>query len=432
MNVIVYYSSEILRRAAGTGNTGILLYSAGFGIINFAFALPAFYLIDAFGRRSLLLVTFPLLGFAQLLTAGAFLGHQQRASTGSDAQVTSHWKLAIAGMYLFGIIYSPGEGPVPFVYAAESMPLYIRDIGMGCVTSINWLFNWLIAFTLPGFFVKFNAKSPETVLSSFERCVDELQLSVDKSSKSTSGLEDSPAAQAVLRWLRNRNELNDEWLVVVDNADDLTWGVNKIIPKGSRGSVIVTSQDHQSPRLFGRGCERLHVDTMERSEARALLLQHLGQDFNLASDNVQEVSDAIVDRLGYLALAIDLAGAYIHEDFSHDSSNQEAALKRYLANYGKHQDALLQSDYFKGLSPYDKTVWTVWDTTLETIERRHPEPRARLLLAFLAHFNREIIQDELFRLASLGFPAVAESLCHHDHDLPDWLKEFIKLGRQLG
>lgn len=55
-----------------------------------------------------------------------------------------------------------------------------------------------------------DAKSPETVQSSFERCADELQLLVDKSSKSTSGLEDFSAAQAVLRWLQNRNELNDE------------------------------------------------------------------------------------------------------------------------------------------------------------------------------------------------------------------------------
>jgi tetratricopeptide (TPR) repeat protein len=274
-----------------------------------------------------------------------------------------------------------------------------------------------------------DAKSPKTVQSSFERCADELQLLVDKSSKSTSGLEDSPAAQAVLSWLRNRNELNDEWLVIVDNADDLTWGVNKIIPKGSRGNVVITSQDKKSPRLFGKGCE-VHVDTMEQSEARALLLQHLGQDFNLASDNVQKASNEVVDRLGYLALAVDLAGAYIHEDSSYNSSNQEDALERYLKKYGKHQDVLLQKDYFQGLSPYNKTVWTVWDTTLETIKRRHPELRADLLLAFLSRFNREIIQDELFHLASLGFPATAENLCQQDQDLPDWLKELIKLDLQ--
>lgn len=145
-----------------------------------------------------------------------------------------------------------------------------------------------------------DAKGPETMQSSFERCADELQLFVKKSSKSTSGFENSPAAQAILKWLRNRNDLNDEWLVVVDNGDDLTWGVNKLIPKGSRGNVILTSQDDQSPRLFGRGCEKLHVDTMEQSEARAILLQHLDQDFNSASDNVQKVFDAIVERLGLL------------------------------------------------------------------------------------------------------------------------------------
>lgn len=38
------------------------------------------------------------------------------------------------------------------VYAAESMPLYIRDIGMSMATAINWFFNWLLAFTFPYFF----------------------------------------------------------------------------------------------------------------------------------------------------------------------------------------------------------------------------------------------------------------------------------------
>lgn len=157
--MIVYYSNQVLQATEAAGTTGILLYSMGFGIINFVLALPAFYLIDTFGRRSLLLVTFPFLGLSQLLTAFAFVGTRQKASSDvpvSDVPVTNHWKMAIAGMYLFGVFYSPGEGPVPFVYSAESMPLYLRDIGMGCVTSINWFFNWLIAFTLPRFFTAFH------------------------------------------------------------------------------------------------------------------------------------------------------------------------------------------------------------------------------------------------------------------------------------
>lgn len=143
VNVIVYYSSFVLSLAKGgakLNNDQVLLFAMGFGIINFLFALPAFYTIDTLGRRSLLLITFPFLAFFQLLTAiGLALPGEGR----------SKGRIAIAGMYLFGVFYSPGEGPVPFVYAAESMPLYIRDVGMGCVTSVNWLFNWLIAFTAP-------------------------------------------------------------------------------------------------------------------------------------------------------------------------------------------------------------------------------------------------------------------------------------------
>ena len=78
----------------------------GVGIINYLFALPADKTIDTFGRVNLLLVTFPLLTLFQLLSAIAFVLKDGTAGkTG----------LIIAGLYLFAIAYSPGEGPVPFV-----------------------------------------------------------------------------------------------------------------------------------------------------------------------------------------------------------------------------------------------------------------------------------------------------------------------------
>ena len=45
----------------------------GFGIINFLFAIPAVFKIDTFGRRNLLLTTFPFMALFQLLTGLAFL-----------------------------------------------------------------------------------------------------------------------------------------------------------------------------------------------------------------------------------------------------------------------------------------------------------------------------------------------------------------------
>ena len=46
------------------------------------------------------------------------------------------------GIYLFGIVYSPGEGPVPFTYSAEAYPLYVRTIGMSLATATTWFFNY--------------------------------------------------------------------------------------------------------------------------------------------------------------------------------------------------------------------------------------------------------------------------------------------------
>jgi hypothetical protein len=53
------------------------------------------------------------------------------------------------GIYLFGIVYSPGEGPVPFTYSAEAYPLYIRAMGMSLATATTWLFNFILAVTWP-------------------------------------------------------------------------------------------------------------------------------------------------------------------------------------------------------------------------------------------------------------------------------------------
>jgi hypothetical protein len=71
INVIAYYSSSIFANA-GFSHSAALLASMGFGIINFLFALPAVYTIDSFGRRNLLLATFPLMAVCLLFTGFCF------------------------------------------------------------------------------------------------------------------------------------------------------------------------------------------------------------------------------------------------------------------------------------------------------------------------------------------------------------------------
>jgi tetratricopeptide (TPR) repeat protein len=267
-----------------------------------------------------------------------------------------------------------------------------------------------------------DAQDEESVRLSFERCASELQLSVNlgRTQTQSSSLPNSPTVQAVRRWLHTRKETDDAWLVIIDNADDVSWGIKKVLPQGSRGTIIITSQDKQSRQLVDGGCEEVCVNTLEPLEARALLLRRLEWDLDPVLQDIQDDCDKIAQQLGYLALAIDLAGAYIHND-----ADQRQTLRRYPAIYEKHRDDRLQSEEFRGLLPSDKTVWTVWDTTLKKIEKRYAKLRPDLMLAFLARFKGVVVQDELFRLASLAIPKVCEQLYGGAVELPSWLDKAL-------
>ncbi|KAJ7828749.1 hypothetical protein B0H14DRAFT_3718427 [Mycena olivaceomarginata] len=138
VNVIAYYSSTVFFES-GFSRVASLLSSFGFGLINFLFALPAVFTIDSFGRRNLLLFTFPFMAMCLLITGFSFWAPTQ---TGQLAGVS-------LGIYLFGIFYSPGEGPVPFTYSAEAFPLYIRNLGMSFATATTWFFNFILSITFP-------------------------------------------------------------------------------------------------------------------------------------------------------------------------------------------------------------------------------------------------------------------------------------------
>ncbi|KAI5928028.1 sugar transporter-domain-containing protein [Camillea tinctor] len=139
VNAIAYYSTNIFIDS-GFGEQAALAASLGFGVVNFLFALPAFYTIDTFGRRNLLLTTFPLMALFLFFTGFSFYIPEQS---------TAHVACIALGIYLYGVVYSPGEGPVPFTYSAEAYPLYIRPIGMSLATATTWLFNAVISLTWP-------------------------------------------------------------------------------------------------------------------------------------------------------------------------------------------------------------------------------------------------------------------------------------------
>lgn len=68
INIMGFYSSTMFKEA-GYSTKNCLLVSLGFGVVSFVFSFPAVYTTDTFGRRNLLLLTFPCMSIC-LLGAG--------------------------------------------------------------------------------------------------------------------------------------------------------------------------------------------------------------------------------------------------------------------------------------------------------------------------------------------------------------------------
>lgn len=140
INIQAFYSSTIFRESGSTAKQA-LYASVGFGAINFVFAFPALITIDTFGRRSLLLFTFPQMAWTLLAAGLCFLipGEGNKTRLG----------LIALFIYIFTAFYSVGEGPVPFTYSAEVFPLAQREQGMAWAVATCLFWAAVLSITFP-------------------------------------------------------------------------------------------------------------------------------------------------------------------------------------------------------------------------------------------------------------------------------------------
>ncbi|XXH02827.1 hypothetical protein Hte_009214 [Hypoxylon texense] len=139
INIMAFYSSTIFS-SAGYGTLSSLLASFGFGLIMFVFAFPALYTMDTFGRRNLLLLTFPNMAWCLLAAGLCFF-----MSPDNSARVP----LIAFFIYLFTALYGPGIGPMPSIYFSESFPLSHREIGGAFTICINNAVGSALSLTFP-------------------------------------------------------------------------------------------------------------------------------------------------------------------------------------------------------------------------------------------------------------------------------------------
>ncbi|KAG5638132.1 hypothetical protein H0H81_001735 [Sphagnurus paluster] len=147
INIIAFYSSTIFSNA-GYSEKQSLLASWGFGMVNWVFAFPAVWTIDTFGRRNLLLFTFPNMAWTLLAAGFCFFIPADNAARVPCIAVF---------IFLFAAFYSPGEGPVPFTYSAEVFPLTHREMGMSWAVATCFFWSSVLSLTFPSILSSFTS-----------------------------------------------------------------------------------------------------------------------------------------------------------------------------------------------------------------------------------------------------------------------------------
>ncbi|KAF5858509.1 hypothetical protein ETB97_004305 [Aspergillus alliaceus] len=139
INIVAFYSSTIFAQAGASVNEA-LLASWGFGLVNFLFAFPAVFTIDTYGRRALLLFTFPQMAWTLLGAGFCFY---------IPVGQVAHLACVALFVFLFAAFYSVGEGPVPYAYSAEVFPLSHREVGMSFAVATCLFWAAVLSITFP-------------------------------------------------------------------------------------------------------------------------------------------------------------------------------------------------------------------------------------------------------------------------------------------
>jgi tetratricopeptide (TPR) repeat protein len=199
---------------------------------------------------------------------------------------------------------------------------------------------------------------------------------------------------AVKHWL----ESNSQWLLIMDNADDLEI-LRDFLPTGGKGHLILTTRSQAT----GAVAQSLEVKELETVDGAVMLLRRAGiipPEASLvdASDENQADARAIAHLLDGLPLALDQAGAYIEE--------MRCSLADYRERYQTERATMLK-ERGRFFSAHPASVTTTFSLSFQQVQKANPASAD--LLRFFAFLSPEAIPIDLLRE---GAPDLGKPLKH--------------------
>ncbi|KAG5368663.1 Sugar transporter STL1 [Yarrowia sp. C11] len=147
INLITYYAAYIYETSVGMTPTNSRILAACNGTEYFLASWIAFYTIERFGRRKLMI--FGAAG--QAATMAILTGCVYAASPLSDGGLDNP-KAGIAAavfLFVFNTFFAIGWLGMSWLYPAEISSLEIRAPANGLSTSGNWIFNFMVVMITP-------------------------------------------------------------------------------------------------------------------------------------------------------------------------------------------------------------------------------------------------------------------------------------------
>ncbi|KAJ4376901.1 hypothetical protein N0V86_006338 [Didymella sp. IMI 355093] len=189
----------------------------------------------------------------------------------------------------------------------------------------------------------------------------------------------------------------DDWLMIVDNADDHEVLLNNTdsgsertplsdyLPRSDRGAILFTTRSRKVAASLTPGSV-LRLDDMSKGEARQLLTQRTTEQ---ALYGDETAVDKLLESLTCLPLAIVQAAAFMESN--------DVSVSDYLAMFRNTEaQAELCNERFADPSRYeelDSTIAKTWHISFDQIRKQ--DPLAAEYLSFIACIDRVNIPQSL-------------------------------------
>lgn len=173
---------------------------------------------------------------------------------------------------------------------------------------------------------------------------------------------------------------------MIDNNEDNNFiDLRRYPPDAPSVDTIITTRSSTAKETTE--LEPVEVAELEPWEASQPFFRC--SKLNDSTSEVREKVDSIVKGLGYLALAVTLAGAHVSA-----TPRLKSDVRKYLPEYKRRRKDLLSRKPKKHIHQYGESVLSTWETSFNAVTNQCYE--ASRLLSFLAFLNSEDIFIRLF------------------------------------